>query len=57
MYTFVNVSDVFTVRVLKILIYFYNHGKIFRNLLIAILDHHLRLDKFKEKQRTQQLLL
>jgi len=43
--------------VLKILIYFYNHGKVFRNLLIAILDHHLRLDKFKENQRAQHLLL
>mgnify|MGYP000503659704 CR=1 FL=1 len=43
--------------VLKILIYFYNHGKVFRNLLITVLDHHLRLDQLKENQRAQHLLL
>ena len=52
MYTFVIVN-----LVLKNLIYFYNHGRVLRNLLITILDHHLRLDKFKENQRAQHLLL
>lgn len=52
----------YTVRVsvflvLKILIHLYTHGKVFRELLIAILDHQSCLEEFKRKQRAEQLLL
>ena len=54
-------SNIFTVRVsaflpLKMLIHLYNHGKVFRELLITILDYQSRLDEFSQKQRAEQLL-
>ena len=55
----VNMSNIYTVRVLvflKIFIHLYNHGKVFRELLIAILDHQSYLEEFKQKQRAEQLL-